>query len=61
MKVRELIAQLSEVNQDSEVFIWIDGERTPVHSVDDNFNDNWYVDINADFYVDINGIKENAK
>jgi hypothetical protein len=48
MKVRELIAQLSEVNPDSEVFIWIDGDRTPVHSVDDNFSDDWYVDINAE-------------
>jgi len=48
MKVRELIEQLKKVNQDSEVFIWIDGERVPVHSVDDNFSDAWYVDINAD-------------
>jgi len=48
MKVRELITQLSKVKQDSEVYLWIDGERTPVHSVDDNFSDDWYVDINAD-------------
>jgi hypothetical protein len=48
MKVSELIAQLSEVNQDSEVFLWVDGERIAVHSVDDNFSDDWYVDINAD-------------
>jgi hypothetical protein len=47
MKVRELIAQLSEVNQDSEVYLYINGERIGVQSVDDNFSDDWYVDINA--------------
>jgi hypothetical protein len=48
MKVSELIAQLSKVKQDSEVYLWVDGERIAVHSVDDNFSDDWYVDINAD-------------
>jgi hypothetical protein len=48
MKVTELISQLSTVNPDSEVYLYINGERIGVQSVDDNFTDKWYVDINAD-------------
>lgn len=51
MKVSELIEQLSKVKQDSEVYLWVDGERIAAHSVDDSFDDDelpWFVDINAD-------------
>ena len=48
MKVRELIKQLETLYLDSEIFIWVDGERVPVHSVDDSFNESGYADINAD-------------
>ena len=48
MKVRELITQLNKLYLDSEIFLWIDGERTPVHSVDDSFNESGFADINAD-------------
>jgi hypothetical protein len=45
MTVQELIAKLRAVKeQDSEVFVWVDGNRMPVHSVD------WLedgVDVNA--------------
>lgn len=47
MKVRELIKQLENLYLDSEIFIWIDGERVPVHSVDDSFNEEGFGDINA--------------
>jgi hypothetical protein len=47
MKVRELIALLKECNPDREVFVWVDGDRYPTHSVDGNFDDN-LIDINAD-------------
>jgi len=45
MRVHELIALLKTVDQESEVFVWIDGERYPVTEIDPM---NWYVDINAD-------------
>jgi len=45
MKVHELIALLETVNQDSEVFVWVDGERYPVTEIDPMY---WYVDITAD-------------
>jgi hypothetical protein len=48
MKVSELIEQLKVYPPDSEVCLWVDGERIAAHSVDDNFSDDWYVDINAD-------------
>jgi hypothetical protein len=45
MKVKELIALLQTVNLESEVFVWVDGERHPVTEIDPM---DWYVDINAD-------------
>ena len=48
MKVRELIKQLETLYLDSEIFIWIDGERIAIHSVDDSFNNEGFGDINAD-------------
>jgi len=49
MKVSELIAQLSAVNPDSKVYLWVDGERIPAHSVDDSFVDEQeFIEINAD-------------
>jgi len=44
MKVHELIALLRQVDQDSEVFVWVDGNRYPVTDLDPM---NWYVDINV--------------
>lgn len=49
MKVSELIAQLSAVNPDSKVYLWVDGERIPAHSIDDSFVDEHeFIEINAD-------------
>jgi len=49
MKIRELIEQLSAYPQDSEIFIWVDGERLAAHSIDDSFVDeHWFIEINAD-------------
>jgi hypothetical protein len=45
MRVHELIALLKTVEQESEVFVWVDGERYPVTEVDPM---NWFVDINID-------------
>lgn len=46
MTVKELIAQLENLNPNQKVFVWIDGERLPVHSVDGDWDDN-IVDINV--------------
>ena len=43
MRVHELIALLKQVEQESEVFVWVDGERYPVTEIDPM---NWFVDIN---------------
>lgn len=49
MRVSELIAQLSAVNPNSKVYLWIDGDRVPAHSLDDSFdNEHEFVEINAD-------------
>jgi hypothetical protein len=45
MRVHELIALLKTVDPESEVFVWVDGERHPVTEIDPI---DWYVDINAD-------------
>jgi len=45
MKVSELIALLKTVEQDSQIFVWVDGDRYPVTEIDPI---DWYVDINAD-------------
>jgi hypothetical protein len=49
MKVRELIKQLICDNHDldKEVYVWVDGKRLEIDSVDANFSDDWYVDINV--------------
>lgn len=44
MKVHELIALLKTVDQDKDVFVWIDGDRYEVAEVDPI---DWYVDINV--------------
>jgi hypothetical protein len=54
MKVSELIEQLKAYPQDSEVNLWVDGERIAVHSIDDSF-------IDEHWFIDINGIQEYAK
>lgn len=46
MKVSELIEQLKSVSPDRNVFIWIDGERYALSSIDDNF-EGGYMDLNA--------------
>jgi hypothetical protein len=45
MRVHELIALLRQVDQESEVFVWVDGERYPAIGTDPM---GWYVDINVD-------------
>ena len=48
MKVRDLIAQLNNLYLDSEIYVWVDGERLEVDSVDDSFNDeHGFGDINV--------------
>ena len=54
MKISELIEQLKAYPQDSEIFIWVDGERLAAHSIDDSF-------IDEHCFIDINGLKEYAK
>jgi len=45
MRVHVLIALLQTVDPESEVFVWVDGERYPVTEIDPI---DWYVDINVD-------------
>ena len=48
MTVQELITHLQAVKEpDSKVFVWVDGNRMPVHSVD------WLKDC-----VDVNAIPD---
>jgi hypothetical protein len=54
MKLGELIEQLKAYPPDSEIFIWVDGERLDAHSIDDSF-------IDEHWFIDINGVKEYAK
>jgi hypothetical protein len=54
MKLSELIEQLKAYPADSEVYLWVDGERIDVHSVDDSF-------VDEHWFIDVNGIKEYAK
>jgi predicted component of type VI protein secretion system len=51
MKISELIEQLKAYPADSEVYLWIDGERVPAHSIDDSF-------VDEHWFIDINGLKE---
>ncbi len=44
MKVKDLIAQLSAVSPESEVFVWVDGDRYEATGIDPI---DWYVDINV--------------
>ena len=46
MKVKELIANLTLCDLDMEVYIWVDGSRYPIETVDDNLSD--CVDLNAE-------------
>lgn len=49
MKVSELIEQLSAYPQNSTVYLWVDGERIAVTSVDDTFtNEHWFIEINGE-------------
>ena len=50
MKVKTLIAELQKVDQDLEAFVWLDGSRYPVSSVDDNLDD--CVDLNVEYESD---------
>jgi hypothetical protein len=47
MKVYELIEQLKTAPQDSEVFLYIDGERYAATDTDASFIDVGFIDINA--------------
>jgi hypothetical protein len=49
MKVKDLIASLAKVDQEADVYVWIDGDRLPVQEdgVDDSFLEN-IVDINVE-------------
>jgi len=48
MQVKELVAQLNELPQDLEVYLWINGNRLRADSVDDSFVEEGMVDINAE-------------
>ena len=54
MKVRELIKQLDNLYLDAEIYLWVDGERIKIDSVDESF-------IDQEGFADINGIREYAK
>lgn len=49
MKVKDLIAALAKVDQEADVYVWIDGDRLAVQEggVDDSFLEN-VVDINIE-------------
>ena len=51
MKLGELIEQLKAYPPDSEIFIWVDGERLAAHSIDDSF-------VDEHCFIDINGSNE---
>ena len=55
MRVKDLIRQLQQCDQELEVFIWADGSRYAVTSLDDNQDD--CVDLNMD-YESIDLLKE---
>jgi predicted component of type VI protein secretion system len=49
MKISELIEQLSAYPQNSEVYLWVNGERIAAHSVDDSFvAEQWFIEINGE-------------
>jgi hypothetical protein len=54
MKVKELIADLTLCDLNMEVFIWVDGSRYPIESLDDNLSD--CVDINAEVKYENQGL-----
>ena len=54
MKLGELIEQLKAYPPDSEIFIWVDGERLAAHSIDDSI-------VDEHCFIDINGLKEDRK
>lgn len=50
MKVRELIKQLESLYLDSQIYLWVDGERIEIDGIDDSF-------IDREGFADINGIR----
>jgi len=47
MNVRELMKQLKRIHPDTEVYLWLDGSRIVLDSVDASFEDEGWIDINA--------------
>lgn len=45
-KVKDLIAELQNLDPNAEVFVWVDGERYPINPDLDPID--WYVDINVE-------------
>ena len=60
MKVQELIKQLQDLPPDLDVWVWQDGSRYEVGSVDDSFiNDKYpFVDINTATWSEIRKVKD---
>ena len=48
MKINELIQELNKLPQNLEVYLWVNGSRIAVNSVDDSFIEEGLVDINGE-------------
>ena len=48
MKINELIQELNKLPQNLEVYLWVNGSRIAVNSVDDSFTEEGIVDINGE-------------
>jgi hypothetical protein len=47
MKISELIAQLNELPPDNDVYLYVEGSRITVDSVDESFVEYGFIDLNA--------------
>ncbi len=47
MNVRELIRKLRRIHPTTEVYLWLDGTRIVLESIDDSFEEEGWIDINV--------------
>ena len=48
MKVKELIEKLKDLPPETQVYLWLDGERHEIEDIDDSFVDGYeFVELNA--------------
>jgi hypothetical protein len=47
MNAKQLIEELQKLPEDTLIYIWRDGSRHEISSVDDSLFDDGYADINA--------------